>query len=102
MSGQLAAELPDHLANTRALIQRAFPNGVPEGDYLPLLSALSEGMSNRAAARVLSSYTGTDYAVVFNDLLRAQTTDAPSLEEVERVKQRLLACGYKEWLAEPA
>jgi hypothetical protein len=53
-------------------------------------------------ARVVSRFTGREYAVVRHDVLRAQSTDVPEAEAIDRVKQRLLACGYEKWLAEAA
>src|SRR5947209_16695063 len=95
------AAIREYLASTCALLQRTFPQGLPEEDYFPVLSILGEQMSNRSLASVISHFTGFDYAIVFNDVLRAQSTDVPRPEDRERVKRCLLDCGYAEWLAEP-
>jgi hypothetical protein len=98
-----AAELPSHLQPTAAMVRAAFPNGISDDDYLPLLAALSEGMGQRALAHLMAALTGKPSPGVYNDVLGIQSpTDAskPSPEQVEEVKRRLQAHGYDDWLAE--
>jgi hypothetical protein len=95
-------EVPAYMASTYRLVQRAFPDGITDETYWPLLSILGEEMSDRSVARLISYVTGREYAHALHDMLRVQSTDLPPAEEVNRVKERLRACGYEEWLAEPA
>jgi hypothetical protein len=87
-----------HLQSTYQLIKSAFPNGIESQVYLPLLALLYDEMSDRNLAEVLAYYTGKDYGVVLNDVYRVKSTDIPIAEAITKVKQRLLACGYEDWL----
>ncbi|AVH70133.1 DUF3349 domain-containing protein [Nostoc sp. 'Lobaria pulmonaria (5183) cyanobiont'] len=89
-----------YLLSTYKLIQCAFPNGIETQDYLPLLALLYDQMSDRNLAEIVVHYTGRHYAVVLNDVYRVVTTDVPKAETIDKVKQRLLVCGYQEWLKE--
>ena len=89
-----------YLLSTYKLIQCAFPNGIETQDYLPLLALLYDEMSDRNLAEIVVHYTGRHYAVVLNDVYRVVTTDVPKAETIDKVKQRLLVCGYEEWLKE--
>jgi hypothetical protein len=92
--------IPTHLTNTYQLIQRAFPQGLDEQVYLPLLSILSEQMSDRTLAQVIAEYTGKDYHGVLNDVYQAGSGIESSTETIEAVKQRLASFGYEKWLAD--
>jgi hypothetical protein len=85
---------------TYKLIQNAFPKGIESQSYLPLLSLLSEEMSDRNLAEVVAYYSGKDYSVVLNDVYRVQSIDVPTSEAIANLKERLLVCGYKQWLEE--
>jgi len=89
-----------YLLSTYKLIQCAFPNGIETQDYLPLLALFYDEMSDRNLAEIVAYYTGRHYAVVLNDVYRVVTTDLPKAEAIDKVKQRLLVCGYEEWLKE--
>ena len=92
--------IPAHLASTYQLIQRAFPQGIDEQIYLPLLKILYEHMSDRSLAQVIAEYTEKDYYGVLNDVYRVGSIDAFSSEIIEFVKQKLISCGYEKWLAD--
>ncbi|WP_407897504.1 DUF3349 domain-containing protein [Scytonema sp. NUACC26] len=89
-----------YLLSTYRLIQCAFPNGVDSESYFPLLGLLYNEMSHRCLAEVMAQYTGKDYYVVLNDVYGVESAQLPSPELIVKVKQRLLACGYEEWLKE--
>ncbi len=88
------------LLNTYKLIQCAFPDGIDSESYLPLLALLSDEMSHRSLAQVIAHYTGKDYYIVLNDVYGMRSTDVPLSNAIDKVKQRLLSCGYEEWLKE--
>jgi hypothetical protein len=84
------------------MIRAAFPGGIPEAAYRPLLALLYEGMSFRTTAEVVSRCAGKPWAAVYNDVLGAVAdSDAGRLsaEAVENVKRLLREHGYDEWLA---
>ena len=89
-----------HLQSTYKLIQCAFPKGIEPQNYLPLLALLSEEMSDRNLAEVVANYSGKDYSLVLNDIYRVQSTDIPTSEAIANLKERLLICGYEQWLEE--
>lgn len=100
MAGSSEVRVSAYLRSTYHLLECAFPDGVAPQDYFPLLAALREKMSFRTLAEVVSAYTGKDYGGVYNDALGSESTRAPSPADVLRVKQRLLPCGYEQWLRE--
>ncbi|MDB9510259.1 DUF3349 domain-containing protein [Kamptonema animale CS-326] len=93
---QAEVTIAPYLLSTYKLIGRAFPNGINQEDYLPLLALLYEQMSDRNLAEVIAYYTGKDYYIVLNDVYSVQSSDVP----ISKVKERLLACGYDDWLQE--
>jgi Protein of unknown function (DUF3349) len=88
-------KVPAYMTSGYALVNRAFPEGIADETYWPLLSILGEEMSDRSVARLISYVTEREYANVLHDMLRVQSTDAPSAEEIKRVKDRLRACGVR-------
>jgi hypothetical protein len=95
--------IPVHLVSTYQLLQCAFPQGIGEQEYFPLLSILYEQMSNRSLAQVIAEFTGKEYPVVLNDVYRVGAAEAFSstVEEVtDSVKQKLIHCDYEKWLLE--
>jgi len=89
-----------YLTSTYKMIECAFPDGIDSQSYFPLLALLYYEMSDRNLARVVAECTGKNYAVVLNDLYRVKLTDVPDDRAIAPVKERLLACGYSEWLKE--
>ncbi|NJM71412.1 MAG: DUF3349 domain-containing protein [Scytonema sp. RU_4_4] len=95
--------IPAHLVSTYHLLQCAFPQGIEEQEYIPLLSILYEQMSDRGLAQVIAEFTAREYHAVLNDVYRvgaAGNFPLPSeLEEVlNSVKQKLIRCDYQKWL----
>lgn len=95
--------IPAHLVSTYQLLQCAFPQGIEEQEYLPLLSILSEDMSDRSLAQVIAEFTGKEYPAVLNDVYRVGAAE-PFLsavkEVLDSVKQKLIRCDYEKWLLE--
>jgi hypothetical protein len=93
---------PEHRP-TVEMVRAAFPSGIPEECYPPLLALLCERMSFRAAAVVVSFLTGKDWAIVYNDALGAraraeQGTFEP--EALDRTREALRRHGYDRWLTQ--
>ncbi|MBN8470265.1 DUF3349 domain-containing protein [Corallococcus exiguus] len=87
--------------STVALIKRAFPEGVTEADYLPLLTVLYPHMSDRALAMVVGHFVGQDYPLVLNDIYGVGGGFKPaSPDAVAAVQARLVAAGLEEWIQE--
>lgn len=76
-------------------LQRAFPDGVQEEDYLPLLAALDEYYSNRNLAWVVATLTGRHPIDVDNDHARAMSLAKPPSDAVDAMRERVLGAGFK-------
>ncbi|MGK7875804.1 MAG: DUF3349 domain-containing protein [Xenococcaceae cyanobacterium] len=96
----MQATIAPYLLSTYKLIQCAFPDGVEAEAYFPLLALLYDEMSNRNLAEVVAHYTRKDYYLILNDVYRVKSTDVPSPQAIAKVRRRLLACGYEDWLDE--
>jgi hypothetical protein len=94
--------IPAHLVSTYQLLQCAFPQGIEDEEYFPLLSILYEQMSDRSLAQVIAEFTEREYPAVLNDVYRVGSPEMiPSVEEVlDSVKQKLIRCDYEKWLLE--
>lgn len=95
--------IPAHLVSTYQLLQCAFPQGIEEQEYLPLLSILYEEMSDRSLAQVIAEFTGREYYAVLNDVYRVGAGEpvSSSIEDtIDQVKQKLIRCDYEKWLIE--
>lgn len=92
--------VPAHLVSTYNLIQCAFPQGIDQQVYLPLLSILYEQMSDRSLAQVIAEYTGKDYYGVLNDVYLVGSMVTNSSNVTDSIKQKLMSCGYEKWLAD--
>ncbi len=95
--------IPAHLMSTYQLLQCAFPQGIEESEYLPLLSILYKEMSDRSLAQVIAEWMGREYYAVLNDVYRVGAADLCPLVsqgELDHVKQQLIQCGYEMWLLE--
>jgi hypothetical protein len=91
--------LPVH-RSTVEMLRAAFPNGVPEDAYLPLLALLHECMSFRSIATVVSHCTGKSYITVYHDVMGAISAEGPDAKALAPVKKLLQRHGYDAWLAE--
>ncbi|RYD67927.1 MAG: DUF3349 domain-containing protein, partial [Verrucomicrobiaceae bacterium] len=59
---------PPYVVSTLALLEKAFPAGVAEEEYMPLLVLLYPYLSDRNLAEVVSMFTGRMYGGVLNDV----------------------------------
>ncbi|GIE77070.1 hypothetical protein Aph02nite_30200 [Actinoplanes philippinensis] len=77
--------LPEHLRPAVDELHRAYPGGLPEADYLPLLAAVEDEFSDRNRAAVVAAFLGRDPLRVANDA----AGERPSPGEVARVREIL-------------
>jgi hypothetical protein len=91
-------ELPPELRESEALLRAAYPAGIPETDYLPVLALLYEGMSFRTLATVVSHFTGRPWEGVYNDVLGATSYEGPDEKAKAPVRRILQQHGYDAWL----
>jgi hypothetical protein len=90
--------LSDVLAKIVGFLRAGYPEGVPHGDYIPLIALLRRRLTDdeviAVATELISSggapVLGTDVRVAITKL----TNELPSPDDTERVKQRLAAVGW--------
>jgi hypothetical protein len=87
----------DHLVSTSELVRRAYPDGVPEEEYFPLLFLLSGYLSDRNLADLAEQEKLAVGRVSYlNDVYRARQ-ESP---ENAMVIARLSNAGLAEWIEE--
>ena len=87
--------VPEHLKSTVALVERAFPEGVQDQDYFPLLSILSEHLCEENLSVLASNWRQVEGSLL-NDVFIAKS----SKFDVETVYQKLDRAGLSKWLSE--
>ena len=92
-------ELEPDLQETESMLRSAFPSGVPEADYFPLLDLLYEEMSVRTVATVVANFTGKSHWRVYNDVLSAVSGQGADAAAKESVRHLLRRHGYDEWVS---
>lgn len=92
--------IPSHLVSTANLICEAFPNGLADDDYLPLLAVLYPHMSDENLAEVVILLTGRERGEVMNDVYAAGAGIGLHLDTVAAVRAQLVAVGFEEWIRE--
>lgn len=90
--------LPEYLMSTLELLRRGYPTGIPDDEYLPLLSVLGPHMSDRTLAQVVAEFTGKPFGVVQNDVYGISGREAPVDDSLAR--RRLLLVGLEAWTGE--
>ena len=86
--------IPDYLAPILAVLRRAYPAGLTEDDYLPLLAVLQDYMSYENLAIVVAELVDGERVVVENDAAKAASSLRPSLEQVDRIRRHLVEGGW--------
>lgn len=79
-----------------AWLRAGYPDGVPRNDYVPLLALLSRRLTGdevKAVARELMQRGDFDH-VDIGVTITQFTDQLPSVDDVERVQQRLAAKGW--------
>jgi hypothetical protein len=88
--------LDPHLRYELEVLRRAYPDGVPDDDYLPLLVVLWPDFSDRNLAAVVAELIGGEPAIVSNDAAAAVAgRRRPSPQDVDRVRELLASAGYE-------
>jgi hypothetical protein len=77
-------------------LRAGYPEGVPQTDYIPLIALLSRRLTSdevKEVARELMRRGDFDH-VDIGVMITQVTDELPSPEDVERVRQRLVAKGW--------
>jgi hypothetical protein len=90
--------LSDVLAKIVGFLRAGYPEGVPVGDYIPLVALLRRRLSDDEVIAVATELISTGGAPVQGTDVRVAITkltdELPSPEDTERVKRRLAAAGW--------
>jgi uncharacterized protein DUF3349 len=84
---------PKYLESELAALRRAYPGGVPPGDYLPVLAVLQEELSARNVALVVGELAGKEPIVVENAAAAAMSVQRVDAAEIHRVKRLIATSG---------
>jgi hypothetical protein len=77
-------------------LRAGYPEGVPQADYIPLIALLSRRLTSdevKEVARELMRRGDFDH-VDIGVMITQVTDELPSPEDVERVRERLIAKGW--------
>jgi hypothetical protein len=88
--------LPPVLNSVVDWLKAGYPYGVPDSDYLPLLSLLARRLTNEEVAAVAAELGRTGDAVDGEDiaaLITRVTSEPPRKEDVARVREQLDTAG---------
>jgi Protein of unknown function (DUF3349) len=88
-----------HLRSTVEMLGRAYPEGIPERDYMCVVAILGEFMSERSLAEVVSRCSAHDRFEVGNDWA-SLSRQRPIEVELNRVRDLLLRAGLEAWIDE--
>jgi hypothetical protein len=94
-------QLAEPLRPALAVLQRTYPDGVPQQDYLAVLVVLGDLLAEENLALVVAEFTDDETVVVANDAAAAQSVNRPSKQDVTRVRAALEAHGLAELYDEP-
>lgn len=92
--------IPKHLMSTYLMLSEAFCDGSLDNEsYFAVLYYLYEYMSDRNLADIISKFTGKDWGIVINDVLKIRTVKLDK-DILQTVKKALDKAGFKEWCEE--
>ncbi|WP_433128324.1 DUF3349 domain-containing protein [Micromonospora sp. CA-240977] len=78
------------------VLRRAYPEGLADEDYLPLLVVLWPDFSDRNLAALVAELIGGQPAIVSNDAAAAVAgRRRPPPQDVDRVRELLASVGYE-------
>jgi hypothetical protein len=80
------------------MLKCAFPDGIPEEEYWSVMVLLHPYMSFRTIRDVLAVVAHKDLTDVYLDAMGFGLDPMPDPADVEKVKQKLDACGYQAWV----
>lgn len=92
-------EIPPSLQSTVRLLDRSYPEGVPEDMLLPVLRLLYSELSDRNLAFVASQVACLEPSIALNKVYEAAELDLHD-PRVQAAAERLKKHGYDAWLAE--
>lgn len=92
-------QLPQPLWSAARMLRSAFPPGIPDTAYGPVLALLYEHFSDRHLAQLMADATGKDAARVLNDI-HACAGSKPCTAATDSIRELLNQHGLKAVCAE--
>ncbi|WP_226649565.1 hypothetical protein [Microbulbifer variabilis] len=86
--------MEEFIKNDLKSLQSAFPNGITDDEYFPLIDALYGEYSNRNLATLLSEFLGTNYFDLTRDIDKSQSSGKSDELKVSKVRHRLNEAGF--------
>ena len=88
-----------HLLSTISLINRSFPDKIPDKSYLHILKAFYEHLSDRNLAIVIHEVTGHPIETIINDIYKS--TSIPTANtDYQTTLTILVNNGFLDWAQE--
>ncbi len=84
--------IPGHLLALYAQVVCAYPNGLPNKDYYPLIGALVELIAPEDVARLISTISAHTYSDVYQAAVEFTPGQFAGPFDVEKVRNRLDDC----------
>lgn len=91
--------LPPTLSGAAHMLRSAYPGGMPDAAYVPVLALLYEHFSDRNLVELMAAVTGKDAAVVLNDIY-ACASSKPEASAIAAARRRLERHGLQAVCAE--
>ena len=93
--------VPKHMHSTYMLLRSAYPKGIPDHDYFPLMAIMADtGMSNRSIAEAMGLYFGKEYSEFLHDVAHVLPNTEMHEGEKRRILRRLQPHGFEQWAKE--
>ncbi len=92
-------QLPQPLWSAARMLRSAFPHGIPDTAYGPVLALLYEHFSDRHLAQLMADATGKDAARVLNDI-HACAGSKPGTAATDSIRELLNQHGLQAVCAE--
>ncbi|MEU0936063.1 DUF3349 domain-containing protein [Embleya sp. NPDC005971] len=90
--GVWGGRVPRHLERTLSILESAYPRGMPDEDYLPVMRVLAEGMSIRNLGDVMFAFT--TFTEAHHDAYGIGGDQESTDPDVRRVRELLVGCGW--------
>lgn len=89
----------DGLDLTLKMLCDAFPEHcLTDKQYWHIIVLLYSEMSDRQLAKILSKFTDKEISIIYNDIAKISSLDYTNDKEFNETKEKLIRCGYFQWL----
>lgn len=96
----MSDEISKHLLSTKVLIETAFPAGLTDVEYLPVLKVLYPHMSDRNLSEVIAACSKYHQTEISNDIAKVALMSESEFPKLPYVVDHLKRAGLDDWLDE--